>query len=293
MILHDTCQTAIQECLTNKRFSIARMRSEEKTFSMHVHPCHELYFSIAGGRQYLIETQSYAISPGDVFFVNQYESHCLTQVEETSHDRIVINIDPAYLEQLSSGETNLALCFDSSLPNFHRQLHLDKEAQNTFYFFIQKLSSLGGYGEDLLEESTFIEFMIFLGRQMLSNKGDVLTNGQANLAFDEKANAILDYINSNLLDDLTLDQIADHFYVSKSYLCRLFLRTTGTTISKYIAARRISIAKQMLKNGDNAMEACNKSGFNDYSNFHKTFTRTMGITPKKFQTQSLQNNLYI
>lgn len=288
MILHNTCREAIDDCLSSKRFSIARLRSEEKTFNIHVHSCHELYFSISGGRQFLIESENYAIHPGDVFFVNEYASHCVTQVEECNHDRIVVNVYPDYLKRLSTPETDLTACFKSPAPEFRHRLSLDKDDRHAFMFFIQKLSSINGYGADLQEQATFLEFFIFLNKHFLSCCEKNEESSSQGFMYDEKSTAILDYINDNLLEDLTLDQIAKHFYISKSYLCRIFNQSTGTTINKYISARRISIAKSLLTSGESAMNACKMSGFNDYSNFHKTFTRTLGITPKKYQTLSME-----
>lgn len=283
MILHNTCQEAINECLENETFSIARLRSEEKTFNIHVHPCHELYFSIEGGRQFLIESNNYPVEPGDVFFVKEFSSHCVTQVEECKHDRIVVNVHPDYLKKLSTPETDLTACFE----NKRNRLHLNKDDRHAFMFFIQKLSTISGYGADLQEQAAFLEFFIFLNRQFICCC-ESEEDARRDFHFDPKATEILNYINDNLLEDLTLDRIAKNFYISKSYLCRIFSQSTGTTINKYISARRISIAKSLLTAGESVMAACKKSGFNDYSNFHKTFTRTLGITPKKYQSLSMK-----
>ena len=70
--------------------------------------------------------------------------------------------------------------------------------------------------------------------------------------------------------------------MSESYICRIFKSATGTTINKYINARRISIAKALLSDGANVTEAYEKSGFSDYSNFFKAFTKAVGISPKKY-----------
>ena len=54
---------------------------------MHIHDCYELYYSISGGRQFLIDNRFYAIAPGDLFIINQYESHKLTQIDNHVHER--------------------------------------------------------------------------------------------------------------------------------------------------------------------------------------------------------------
>ena len=77
-------------------------------------------------------------------------------------------------------------------------------------------------------------------------------------------------------------QLAGEFYISESYICRIFKAATGTTVGKYITARRISIAKALLSDGTGVMETFEKSGFTDYSNFFKSFTKAVGISPKKY-----------
>lgn len=74
--------------------------------------------------------------------------------------------------------------------------------------------------------------------------------------------------------------LAEHFFLSESYICRIFKLSTGTTINKYITARRISIAKSLLSNGLSINDVCIKCGFNDYSNFLKAFKKAVGYDLK-------------
>ena len=93
---------------------------------------------------------------------------------------------------------------------------------------------------------------------------------------------ILSYINTHISENLTLEELSAHFFLSSSYLCRIFKATTGTTINKYITAKRITISKSLLSQGHSVNEACEACGFNDYSNYLKAFTKAVGISPKKY-----------
>ena len=93
---------------------------------------------------------------------------------------------------------------------------------------------------------------------------------------------ILAYINQNIGQNITVEQLAANFFLSESYICRIFKQATGTTINKYITARRISIAKAHLNEGDSVGTAFEKSGFGDYSSFFKAFTKAVGVSPKKY-----------
>ena len=51
----NSCKTAIENCERTRTFSIAHLYKEEKAMDMHIHDCYELYYSISGGKQFLIE----------------------------------------------------------------------------------------------------------------------------------------------------------------------------------------------------------------------------------------------
>ena len=58
--------------------------------------------------------------------------------------------------------------------------------------------------------------------------------------------------------------------------------TTGTTINKYVVARRISVAKRLLAQGCSVHEACEQSGFGDYAHFIRAFGQAVGVSPKQY-----------
>ena len=94
------------------------------------------------------------------------------------------------------------------------------------------------------------------------------------------------HTNISIVTD-TMEQLCGRFYLSSSYICRIFKAATGTTINKYITARRISIAKAQLNAGSSVFEAFERSGFSDYSNFFKAFTKAVGVSPKKYANLSV------
>ena len=100
--------------------------------------------------------------------------------------------------------------------------------------------------------------------------------------YNDQVDAILSYINNNIKEPISIGDLAKQFYISESYICRIFKATTGTTINKYLTARRISIAKSLLAEGRGVSETYEECGFSDYSNFLKAFTKSVGISPKKY-----------
>lgn len=277
-----SCKLAMKHCIEKKYFALAHLYNDDKPMDMHIHDCYEIYYSISGGKQFLIDNRFYDIESGDIFFINQYESHYLTQVDTGVHERIVISIYPDYLHSISSDETDLNYCFTHRKADITHKLHLDSEMSKRFIYLIHKIGDTEGFGADLTEKSAFTELMVFLNKVFYETCHSVETENDNASANHAQVDDILTYINQHISEDITLETLSLHFYLSSSYLCRIFKSTTGTTINKYITARRITIAKALLNEGLSVTETCEKCGFNDYSNFLKSFTKAVGISPKKY-----------
>ncbi|PXV90096.1 AraC family transcriptional regulator [Lachnotalea glycerini] len=284
MIEFTSCKKAISECIQTKRFAIAHLYNEEKPMAMHIHDCYEIYYSVSGGKRFLIDNKYYEIHAGDIFIINQYESHYLDQIDSMVHERIIISIHPDYLKQLSTPETNLDYCFSHRPNEFSHRVELSKEQQQRFIYYIHKMASLSGFGSDILEQTAFTELMVLINSQFQA-QCDLEAAGES-YQYNSQVADILKYLNKNIRNDITIKCLADHFYLSESYICRIFKAETGTTINKYLTARRISIAKSLLNVGLSVTEVCEKSGFHDYSNFLKAFTKAVGISPKKYSQYS-------
>lgn len=281
-----SCKDAMTHCITQKYFAIAHLYKEEKAMAMHIHDCYEIYYSISGGKQFLIDHKFYTITPGDLFVINQYESHYLSQIDTEVHERIILAVSPELLKRLSSSQTDLALCFRNHPEAFSHKLSLNKEQQQRFLYFINKITSASGYGQDLAEQAAFVELMLFLNAAYLENT-QLLSLETVTPKYNEQVDEILAYINRHIHERITIETLSQAFFLSDSYICRVFKNTTGTTINKYITARRISIAKSLLASGLSINEVCEQCGYNDYSNFVKTFTKIVGIPPKKYAQLSV------
>lgn len=280
----NSCKEAVENSINQRYFAIAHLYNEEKPMDVHIHDCHEIYFSISGGKQFLIDNKVYSIQPGDIFFINKYESHYLSQVDDSIHERIVISIHPDLLKQLSTPKTDLNHCFSYRVSGFSHRISLDKEVQQRFLYLIHKITSVSGYGSDILELTAFTELLVLLNKVFLNKcQSDTIISSYQ---YSQQVDEILDYLNQNIHHPITIEHLSKQFFLSESYICRIFKVATGTTINKYLTARRLSLAKSLLAEGMSVSEVCEKCGFNDYSNFLKAFSKAVGISPKKYAQYS-------
>ena len=181
---------------------------------------------------------------------------------------------------MSSAATNLDYCFQHRPDHFSHRLHLTSDQQKRFLYYINKLLTSNDYGCDLIEKSVFAELFVMINGICLSRE---TRPAEENISlYHSQVDDILSYINNHIGQPLSLTELAAKFFISESYICRIFKSTTGTTVNKYITARRISIAKSFLAEGVSVTDVCVRCGFNDYSNFLKSFTKSVGISPKKY-----------
>ena len=85
-----------------------------------------------------------------------------------------------------------------------------------------------------------------------------------------------------MAENLTLDSLAEQFYISNYHLGHLFKQFTGLSLYQYIMKKRLTVARNMLTLGTPVTTACIECGFNDYSNFLKAFKREFGCNPSNF-----------
>ncbi len=102
-------------------------------------------------------------------------------------------------------------------------------------------------------------------------------------SFDTEANKfheILEFINQNLHQKLTLQMIGDTFFVNRNYICALFRKELNCTFSQYLTDLRLKKAKALLVHKNYTITDISiQCGFNDEFYFNKVFKKAEGITP--------------
>ena len=98
----------------------------------------------------------------------------------------------------------------------------------------------------------------------------------------DKLKLVLEYIGEHFCEELSLDSLAERFYVSKYHLSHTFQSAVGTSVYRYIILKRLLMAKQMLAGGIPAGVVCRSCGFKDYANFFRAFKSEYGISPKAY-----------
>lgn len=101
-----------------------------------------------------------------------------------------------------------------------------------------------------------------------------------------KLQTVMEYIEANLANKISLNDLAGVAKISSSYFLRQFKQSTGITPHQFVTQRRIELGKRLLKQEKlPIIEIAIRCGFANPSSFAKTFRKVVGTTPKAYQKQ--------
>ena len=122
-----------------------------------------------------------------------------------------------------------------------------------------------------------MEFLICLNRASLNERTSYLHTGSLNY----QVSGLIAYVNSHLEEDLSIPALSKQCGLSPYRMMHLFKEETGCTIGSYIAQKRLALARERMRLGQNATEACFGCGFSSYSAFLRAYKRQFGETPRE------------
>lgn len=257
---------------------------DQDLFDLHCHDSFEIYFFIGGEGFYLIEGRRYELRPYSLAVIRPGEVHCFKASGDSAYERCALHFSPDYLK---TGEDEKKLLLS---PFYNREL-----GSGNFYHVAEDRSILSLFNEfiyasSLPEEEKRLTVGFLLG--LLLTKIELLSRKAGGVPEEDYGSklvtGVLQCINDNLTEHLTLDDIASRFYVSKYHLSRIFKSQTGVSVIEYLIRKRVFLSQQLLKEGATAAEACARSGFGDYTSFYRAFKRIVGCPPLEKKEDALR-----
>ena len=94
---------------------------------------------------------------------------------------------------------------------------------------------------------------------------------------------LLEYINKNINDAITIDELSNRFYFDKTYIMKRFKREIGVSIHDYINRIRILNSLEYYKYDNYILNIALMNGFNSIEYYSEIFKKVMGINPLKYK----------
>lgn len=261
-------------------FSIHRTLTEhpyEESFPMHAHDGLELYYFISGYCRYLVEGNEYILKPHDIMIMRPSETHNLRVMGDMPYERIVIRFYPNHFREQDKDGLLMKPFFDRPLGKLNRysEEHFSSKLYQQCFETLSKDSPLG---LRLEAEAKLFALLCELYKAycMRKDREEDISSEKG-----ETVVQLIDYINKNLYEPLSLGLISEKFFLSQSQLNRLFKRATGTSVWEYITIKRLIAARNRIRGGEHAGKVCNSCGFKDYSSFYRMYKSRFGVSPKQ------------
>jgi AraC-like DNA-binding protein len=100
----------------------------------------------------------------------------------------------------------------------------------------------------------------------------------------------INFINSNYMNSITVNEIANHVNLSRSYLYKMFIKNLKVSPQKYLINLRMYKATLLLKSTKLPIgEVANKVGYTDSLLFSKTFSKYFSMSPLNYRNNKLSN----
>lgn len=97
---------------------------------------------------------------------------------------------------------------------------------------------------------------------------------------NDRLTKVLHYLNNCYLNNVQLEKVAEVANMHPSAFCRFFKEKSGKSLSQFVIDMRIGYACRLILEGKMSVsQICFESGFNNLSNFNRTFKRQTGFTP--------------
>ena len=240
---------------------------------VHHHDFYEIYLFLGGQVDYWVEGRILRLTAGDLLLINPMELHRPMIQTDTTYERIVLWVNKAYLEGLTE-DGQLSRCFDPSLPNLIRPTAGERTALTAWLSNLLRETYSRDFCSEYSAFGIFLQFMVQLNRIALHMQPQ-----QEETAVSNLVDQVLHYIGRHINEELTLDGLAERFFVSKYHLSHTFTREVGVSLHRYITLRRLLMARQLLSAGVAAGQVSSACGFSDYTSFYRAFKAEYGISP--------------
>lgn len=245
----------------------------KKDFSYHYHDFHKIIVFISGKVTYHIEGKAYHLKPRDILLVSQGAIHKPEINPSVPYERYIFWIR----DTLSCQELNT--CFQKANDRSFNLVRADSSLQERLKDLLPEIEQTlqnKYFGDTVLRDALFTQFMIYINRIFLRTSS---SPDKKTYSSDTQVEQLLKYINRNLSENLSIDQLANRFFFSKYHMMRKFKNETGYTIHNYITSKRLLMARSLISQGMPVMKAAQASGFHDYTTFVRAYKKQFGKAP--------------
>ncbi|SET27999.1 AraC family transcriptional regulator [[Clostridium] polysaccharolyticum] len=248
----------------------------------HIHNYYEFYFFLEGDVSIMIENKLYPINVGDILLIPPNVKHYpIIHSHKTPYRRFVFWISTEYCNTLLSQSPDYVFLMQHACVKkeyiFHNDIFAFNIIQSKVFRLIEEMNG-DRFGRNAQISICVNDLILHLNR--IAHEKMYRKNYLEETSLYQ---GLLSYIEEHLDENLTLEQFAIKFYVSKYYISHIFKNNMGISLHQYITKKRLYACKNAICANMSITQAYLMFGFGDYSSFYRAFKKEFGISPKEFR----------
>lgn len=233
----------------------------------HIHDFFEIYINVSGNVSFLVNSEIYGISSGDMLILNPNDVHYCIYNESCKHENYCLWVD-AYN--------------NAELYNYFKSLNIPKIYRFEAVVKENLLSDLEAYRSACIKNDEFNKALLFL--KILKYPNDYENEGnKTEHNIPRVLRQALDIIDSDFTEISHISEILPSLYISHSTLDRLFAEHIHLSPKRFLEYKKLSFAEKLLSSDMSINEISYKAGFTDCSHFISAFKKQFGTTPHKYR----------
>ena len=253
-----------------------------KNVNDHTHNYYEFYFLIDGSVSINISGKDYPVSAGDMIVIPPNVMHHVNILDQSiPYKRFVFWITKECCAELMKQSPDYGYLMQLvSIPKkyiHHYDVIAFNALQSKVFQLIEEIHS-NRFGRAAKISLCVNDLILHLNRTVYEIEHPKSPKEEQSLYQN-----LLSFIEGHIDEDLSLDRLANEFYVSKYHISHVFKENIGLSIYQYILKKRLALCKDAILANSKISETYLKCGFKDYSSFFRAFKKEYGISPKEYQ----------
>lgn len=250
----------------------------------HFHTFYELCIPLCPRATHFLEGKPYELQTFDILGIPPTVLHMTQYPEGEPCKRLIVRFN------LPRGVAGLGNEYEQLLGIFHREVPIFRFAPEIRSSVFRKLNDIFLLAQktdpmrNLIIHLKFIEFLTLL---FLHQDQNEYTDEAQMTPTEKKIYAVASYIHTHYAEPLSLELLAQKFFIGSCYLSHQFKSITGFTLTDYIQMTRVRNLQSMLINtGIPITEAALSCGFTSFSQFNRVFQKHIGMAPSQYRKQN-------
>lgn len=241
-----------------------RVDGEVPNATIHYHDSFEVYYLEQGTCWYFIDKKSYRLTEGDIALIPAGVIH-KTSYETATSSRSLFSCVESFIPES-------ARKIMTQIPYFPKTKETAVQVENLFRQIQREYENPDEYSMDVIR-TRVSELFLMIARECKKPHQE-----KQESPIVEKA---VGYIREHYMENVTLHDVAEHCYVSREHLSRIFKKETGFGFNEYLNVYRLKKANAILSENPKSKvsQVAVRCGFGDSNYFSKQYKKVYGVAP--------------